>query len=103
MIARLAMVASVDGDLEEHPRLRLRFASVRDEQFFGFGEQFTHIDLKGRHLDIISQEPGIGRGVQPLTWVMNTFFGAGGDDTRSNARCPLVTSRRRSLCLGTTS
>ncbi len=97
---QIQMIVAIDSGLGEHPRIRFRTASTADEKFFGFGEQFTHLDLKGRKLDIISQEPGIGRGVQPLTWVMNTFFGAGGDDTRSNAPVPhFVTSRCRSFCL----
>jgi len=97
---QLQMHITVGSEVGEHPRLRLRYACLADERFFGFGEQFTHLDLKGRQLDILSQEPGIGRGVQPLTWVMNTFFGAGGDDTRSNAPVPhYVTSHCRSLCL----
>ncbi|MEC7946221.1 MAG: alpha-glucosidase [Myxococcota bacterium] len=97
---QLEMVASLPDGPGDHPRLHLRFSSSPDERFFGFGEQFTHVDLKGRQIDILSQEPGIGRGVQPLTWVMNAFFGAGGDDTRSNAPVPhFVTSRCRSLAL----
>ncbi|MEE2752168.1 MAG: alpha-glucosidase [Myxococcota bacterium] len=97
---QLQMTITVDEEIGEHPRLRLRYACGADERFFGFGEQFTHLNLKGRQLDILSQEPGIGRGVQPLTWMMNTFFGAGGDDTRSNAPVPhYVTSRCRSFCL----
>ena len=95
-ISLTAQVSLPDGE----PRLLLRYASTSDEQFFGFGEQFTHLNLKGRRLDIISQEPGIGRGVQPLSWFMNTFFGAGGGETSSNAPAPhYITSRCRSLAL----
>jgi len=97
---QLQFRVSVGPEIGEHPRLKLRYACAADERFFGFGEQFTHLDLKGRQLDILSQEPGIGRGVQPLTWMMNTFFGAGGDDTRSNAPVPhYVTSECHSVCL----
>ena len=96
---QISLHAEADG-LSEDPRLLLRCASVPEERFYGFGEQLTHVDLKGRRLDILSQEPGIGRGVQPLTWFMNTFFGAGGGDTRSSAPAPhYITSRCRSLAL----
>lgn len=99
---QLHLAVVLTGGLPGEPRMLLRFASEPNERFFGFGEQFTHVDLKGRHLTILSQEPGIGRGVQPLTWVMNTFFGAGGSDTQSNAPMPhFLTSRGRSLCLET--
>ena len=37
---------------------------------------------------MISQEPGIGRGVQPLTMLLNTFVGAGGSAVQSNAPVP---------------
>ena len=97
---QLQMVISIEDHFSKEPRLRLRCLSHPNEQIFGFGEQFTHVNLKGKHLEILSQEPGIGRGVQPLTWFMNTFFGAGGDDTRSNAPVPhYITSRCQSVCL----
>ena len=56
---------------------------------FGGGTQFTHLDLRGRRFPMISQEPGIGRGVQPLTWLLNTGFGAGGSSVQSNSPVPL--------------
>ena len=59
-----------------------------NHKIFGFGEQFTHLDINGRKIRVLSQEPGIGRGVQPLTWFMETFFGAGGEWDSSNAPAP---------------
>jgi len=98
--AQLRVSIRLGDGLGEGPRVLLRCASAPDERFFGFGEQFTHADLKGRQVLGLSQEPGIGRGVQPVTWFLNTFFGAGGCDTQSNAPAPhYITSRRRSLCL----
>ena len=55
-------------------RLHLVGHMPKDHKIFGFGEQFTHLDMKGRRVPILSQEPGIGRGVQPLTWLMNTTY-----------------------------
>lgn len=55
----------------EYNRVFLRYASSPDEHFFGFGEQFTFLDQKGRRLPIISQEQGIGRGLQPVTWFLD--------------------------------
>ncbi|HCW51592.1 MAG TPA: hypothetical protein DGR79_05950, partial [Clostridiales bacterium] len=48
-------------------RTFLTYASDPDERFFGFGEQFTHLDMKGRWLPIFVTEQGIGRGAQPIT------------------------------------
>ncbi len=97
---QLHLDVQLGPELPGEPRALLRFASVADERFFGFGAQLTHVDLKGRCLTLLSQEPGIGRGIQPLTWFMNTVAGAGGDDTRSSTPMPhFLTSRGRSLCL----
>ena len=74
-----------------HPdwnRLVLTGAMAPDNRVFGFGEQFTQLDMKGRRVPVLSQEPGIGRGVQPLTWLMNTAFKAGGEWHNSNAPAP---------------
>ncbi len=97
---QVALVAEAGSSDDVEPRLLLRYASDPEEYFYGFGEQLTHTNLKGHRIDILSQEPGIGRGVQPLTWFMNTFFGAGGGETRSSAPAPhYITSRCRSLAL----
>jgi hypothetical protein len=34
----------------------LTYATHPDEHFFGFGEQFSHFDLKGKRVPIIVQE-----------------------------------------------
>jgi len=42
-------------------RLGLRAVATPDERFHGFGEQARHLDLSGREVPIVTQEPGIGR------------------------------------------
>ena len=80
--------------------IQLRCATAPDNQIFGFGEQLTYLNLKGRSFLVLSQEPGIGRGVQPLTWMMNTFFKAGGGWNCSNAPAPyFLTSDGQAFCL----
>ena len=49
------------------------------ETIWGCGTQLSRFNLKGSQLPVLTREPGIGRGVQPLTFVMNTLFGAGGE------------------------
>lgn len=81
-------------------RVWLEYESTPDERFFGFGEQFTHVDMKGRELPILSQEQGIGRGLQPVTLLMDLAAGSGGDWHTTYASVPqYITSRCRSLFL----
>lgn len=98
----------VDGMLSftaglDHPsynRIGLVFSSTPDEGFFGFGEQFTYFDQKGRLLPIFVQEQGVGRGVQPLTAGANLTAGAGGDWHTTYIGVPhFISSRNRSLFL----
>ncbi|MGC6507707.1 MAG: alpha-glucosidase [Myxococcota bacterium] len=90
---RIEMTVSVsDGN-----RLRWGMSATPNERIFGFGQQLTHLNIKGRRIPVLSQEPGIGRGVQPLTWIMNTFFKAGGEWHNTNAPAAWFLS---STCVG---
>ena len=81
-------------------RLFLTYRSERDEHFFGFGEQFSYFDMKGRRLPIFCQEQGVGRGDQPITIGANLTAGAGGDWHTSYAGVPhYITSKLCSLYL----
>ena len=81
-------------------RLFLTYRSEQDEHFFGFGEQFSYFDMKGRRLPIFCQEQGVGRGDQPITTGANLTAGAGGDWHTSYASVPhYITSKLRSLYL----
>jgi alpha-glucosidase len=55
-------------------RLFLNYWCNATEDFYGFGTQFTHFNLKGRRVPILSSEQGIGRGAQPISFLLN-FFG----------------------------
>lgn len=52
-------------------RLCLSYSSEENERFYGFGEQFSHMDFKGKRVPIFVQEQGIGRGDQPITFAAN--------------------------------
>lgn len=52
-------------------RVCFTYASEGNERFFGFGEQFSCIDFKGKRVPIFVQEQGIGRGDQPATFAAN--------------------------------
>jgi len=73
------------ADSQEVCGLRMSISSHPTERIFGTGTQFTHINLKKHRVPVISQEPGIGRGVQPLTFLLNLAYGAGGTSLNSNA------------------
>jgi len=82
-------------------RVRLWLSAAPDEAFLGFGEQFTHLDLRGKRFSVLTREQGVGRGKQPLTWLLNLFFGgAGGNWATTYAPMPyFMTSKVRGMCL----
>jgi alpha-glucosidase (family GH31 glycosyl hydrolase) len=85
---------------ESFNRIFLTYSSEPDEHFYGFGEQFTYFDMKGRRLPIFVMEQGIGRGVQPITIAANLQTSAGGDWSTSYAGVPFyITSKLRSVFL----
>lgn len=56
---------------KEFNRVWLTYASDENERFYGFGEQFSHMNFKGKRVPILVQEQGIGRGDQPITLAAN--------------------------------
>ncbi len=94
---RLRFVAEAE---EPYDRLYLTYVSDAGERFFGFGTQYTHLDLKGHEVPIFIQEQGIGRGEQPVTLAADWRADAGGDPYTSYASVPhYLTSEMRSLFL----
>ncbi|KAL7097725.1 hypothetical protein ACP275_10G161300 [Erythranthe tilingii] len=87
--------------LPDFNRVCVTYSSEKNERFFGFGEQFSHMDFKGRKVPIFVQEQGIGRGDQPITFAANLVsFRAGGDDSTTYAPSPFyMTSKMKSLYL----
>ncbi|HNR90017.1 MAG TPA: alpha-glucosidase [Spirochaetota bacterium] len=85
-------------------QIEISYASSSNEKFYGFGEQFTHLNLKGHRVPIISQEGGVGRGREPVTSALNLVSpGSGGDAYTSYISVPhYITSLMRSLFLETT-
>lgn len=73
-------------------RTVLSLAADADEHVLGLGEQYTHLDLKGRTVPIITREQGVGRGGQPITIGADLTQGAGGDWTWTYSAVPLAIS-----------
>ncbi|WP_298633791.1 alpha-glucosidase [uncultured Umboniibacter sp.] len=68
--------------------LSLMFEMPTDEAAIGFGAQFSHLNMRGLLLPIIVSEQGIGRGVEPLTSMVDWTAGAGGKWHSSYAPIP---------------
>ncbi|XAR69576.1 Alpha-glucosidase [Bertholletia excelsa] len=82
-------------------RVVLTYSSERSEKFYGFGEQFSHMNFKGKRVPILVQEQGIGRGDQPITFAANLVsYRAAGDWSTTYAPSPFyISSKMRSLYL----
>ncbi|KAK6149041.1 hypothetical protein DH2020_016566 [Rehmannia glutinosa] len=82
-------------------RICITYSSEKNERFYGFGEQFSHMDLKGKRVPIFVQEQGIGRGDQPITFAANLVsYRAAGDESTTYAPSPFyMTSKMRSVYL----
>ena len=52
-------------------RFDLQTHTTPDEAAYGFGVQYSAWNMKGRKLPIIVSEQGVGRGLQPLTDLLN--------------------------------
>ena len=53
---------AISLDSPEYNRISLRYNTGKNEQFFGFGEQLSHPNLKGKIVPIKVEESGVGRG-----------------------------------------
>lgn len=96
----LRFEARIESTKVEMNRTYLTLTSTPDEGFFGFGEQFTEFNLKGKEFPIFIQEQGVGRGAQPITAGANITAGAGGDWFTTYIGVPqFITTNGRSLFL----
>lgn len=60
----------------------------RTESIYGFGEQFSYTDFKGKKLSCFTEENGIGRGDQPLS-AWTSLIGIAGQATSSYFPLPV--------------
>jgi alpha-glucosidase len=85
----------IDTDFKNVDTTFLTYASTKEEHFFGFGEQFTNFDMKGKRVPIWLSEQGVGRGEEPITTAANiTNGGAGGSEFTSYAPMPFFISSK---------
>lgn len=81
--------------------LTLDYQTNSEEHFYGFGEQFSYLDLKGKQVPVLTQEQGIGRGEPILSFLVNLYSpGSAGNTFSSYYAVPhYITDQRRSLFL----
>ncbi|TGL64077.1 alpha-glucosidase [Leptospira sarikeiensis] len=79
-------------------RTYIRFKSDESENIYGLGEQFSHLNLKGKKPFLFSEEQGVGRGDQPITWGAELLEGAGGNEYSTYTPIPFfLTSKNRAF------
>jgi sulfoquinovosidase len=98
---RLGFEVKISDETCPCNRLIMHYASSPDEKFYGFGEQFSYLNLKGRKFPVVSQEQGIGRGAFPLTSIVNYVApGSGGSWFSTYTAVPFyLTTKLRGLFL----
>jgi alpha-glucosidase (family GH31 glycosyl hydrolase) len=102
---RLQLSVDVDQEAAKQlgiNRLELFYSTEKDEEIFGFGEQFPRdFDMKGKRIPILVSEGGLGRGLEPLTFIANNFKDySGGSEFSTYAPIPhYITSKSRSVFL----
>lgn len=96
---QLQFNAWVEDDSINH--LTLNYDMSEEEHVFGFGEQFTYLNLNGQDIPVLTQEQGVGRGEPLLSTIINLATGgsAGTPLTSYYAVPQYITSERRSLFL----
>jgi hypothetical protein len=51
----------------------VNYDSLKDEEIYGLGLEYTVWNFKGQHIPIITSEGGVGRGLWPITEILNKF------------------------------
>ena len=82
-------------------RTGLIFESAAAERIFGFGEQYSAFDLKGKRVPIYVEEQGLARGAQPLSRLLDELAeGLAGEWYQTYAPVPyFMTTRPRAMML----
>jgi alpha-glucosidase len=76
-------------------KMELKILNDLSEIFYGGGIQCSHIKLNGNIIDVFTEENGIGRGDQPITFFANILAKAGGNTSKSYAPIPFFISNKK--------
>lgn len=93
-------VKILDGDADY---IGLRYRGFEDEAFYGIGLQPSVWNFKGRTVPIVTVEGGVGRGLEPMTTLLNTFAGhiGGNEFTTYSASWSYISSRKHHVYFDT--
>lgn len=69
----LEMEFGVEGAKTDTDFIAFNFKSSSDEEIYGMGLQYTIWNMKSYKVPIITSEGGVGRGLEPITSVLNLF------------------------------
>ncbi|MDD4038753.1 MAG: alpha-glucosidase [Sphaerochaeta sp.] len=84
-------------------RFHIRLPLLPEDPIFGCGEQFSHLDLRGKILPLWVSEPGIGRGPNYVKVLANLHSGRGGSQEHTYFPQPsFVTASGRWALMQTT-
>ena len=62
----------------QYNHLRMAYGCEKDEGFYGFGAQYSKLNMKGQELPVFLSEQGVGRGLEPVTLILDAVSpGAG--------------------------
>ena len=97
--------ADADADAEAGSKLTtgtvsLLLQTASSEKIYGLGVQYSVRNLKGRVVPVLTSEQGIGRGLEPLTALLNAAAKSGGSWHTTYSAIPhYVTSQLKSFFL----
>ena len=98
-----ASFSDCDSVVGSESQISFVHAAEEGELFLGLGAQYTEWPLNGKSIPVLLSEQGVGRGLQPVTAVLNHLGGGAGDATTTYTAVPhYVTSQGRSVFLNTT-
>lgn len=92
-----------DAKARGYNRIYFGGLSSGDERFHGLGAQMAAYNFKGREIPIVVSEQGVGRGLQPVSFIADLLHdGAGGQWHSSYAPVPqTLTSKGRGMFAAT--
>lgn len=71
-------IVPIPSTAETTNRCLIRLTIPQSQPVFGCGEQFSHLDLRGKTIPLWVSEPGIGRGPNYVRLLANLHSGRGG-------------------------
>lgn len=71
----------------EYNQLVLAYGCEKGEGFYGFGAQYSSFNMKGRVLPMFLSEQGVGRGLKPVTALLDAVSKGAGQFYITERQC----------------